>query len=86
MSSDLLSYYNEKIKSNPLLTKDQEIELGRRIKNGDQDARIKMIERKSINEETKTKVAINTSKKSNIIKKKNNSGIEIIVKVINQWR
>jgi len=44
MSTNLLSYYNEKIKSNPLLTKDQEIELGRRIKSGDHNARLKMIE------------------------------------------
>jgi len=41
---NILSTYNDIIKANPLLTKDQEIELGRRIKNGDQKARIKMIE------------------------------------------
>lgn len=42
--STLNSFYNEIIKKNPLLTHEQEIELSKKAKNGDQKARKKLIE------------------------------------------
>ena len=44
MSTNILSSYQELIRSNPLLTREQEIELSKRIKKGDLIARQKMIE------------------------------------------
>lgn len=44
MSIQIISSYQELIRSNPLLTREQEIELAKKIKNGDSIARQKMIE------------------------------------------